>query len=187
MKNSPGTGGPRAADQISGGTAISGRRRARTVLLLMLLAAIVVAAAYMVYLAAPQPARFAVSLVRTSDGDTVVLRDTRGRQYHVRLYGVDTPELGTAEGFRAALYTALQLEAARGIELEPEPRKHRAWGKPLLVDKYGRVLGWVWYEDKQGRERLLNEDLLRLGLAQLYHKTPQGKYGERLQHAARMR
>lgn len=162
------------------------RRRlsARVVLLLVLLLAAACAVAYFAYLSAPQPERFGVSLVRTSDGDTVVLRDARGRQYHVRLYGVDTPELGAADGFRAALYAAAQLEAARRIELEPEPRKHRAWGRTLVLDKYGRVLGWVWYEDAQGREHLLNEDLLRLGLAALYHKTPQGKYGARLWQAA---
>lgn len=166
--------------------ATSSRLSARTVLLLMLLTASC-AIAYGVYLAQPMPERFAVSLVRTSDGDTVVLRDARGRQYHVRLYGVDTPELGRSDGFRAALYASAQLEAARRIELEPEPRKHRAWGRTLTLDKYGRVLGWVWFEDQQGRERLLNEDLLRLGLAGLYHKSPQGKYGARLWQAAHSR
>jgi endonuclease YncB( thermonuclease family) len=161
--------------------------KTRALLVFVLLTAIACVIAYCVYLNAPRPARFAVALVRTSDGDTVVVHDDRGRQYHVRLYGIDTPELGAADGFRAALYAAVQLEAARRIELEFEPRKHQVWGRAPLLDKYGRVLGWVWYEDEQGREHLLNEDLLRLGLAALYHKTPQGKYGQRLWQAAHAR
>ena len=177
----------RAASDLPDAPRSPRRLRPSAILLFVLLAAIAVVIAYCVYFNAPQPERFSVALVRVSDGDTVVLRDTRRKQYRVRLYGVDTPELGTAEGFRAALYTALQLEGAQGIELEPEPRKRQSWGRPLLTDKYGRVLGWVWYKDKQGRERLLNEDLLRLDLAQLYYKTPQGMYGERLKRAARVR
>lgn len=158
--------------------------KTRVLLLFLPLAAAACIAAYFAHPTAPLAERFAVSLVRVSDGDTVVLRDARGRQYHVRLYGVDTPELGAADGFRAALYAATQLEAARGIELEPEPRMHRAWDRTLVRDRYGRVLGWVWYEDQQGRKHLLNEDLLRQEFAALYHKKPQGKYGARLRQAA---
>lgn len=152
-------------------------------LLLLLLAA--VAWGYCAWMAAAPPGRFAVTLVRCSDGDTMVLRDLRGRQYSVRLYGIDTPELGTAAGFKAALYAAQQLESAAHIELEPEGRVSRGGRAGMAHDQYGRVLGWVWYRDRAGVERLLNEELVLAHLAALYHKTAQGKYGARLHRAAR--
>ncbi len=162
----------------------SRRLLARVVLLLVLLVAGGAAWGYYAWISAMPRGRIPVTLVRCSDGDTVVLRDRRGRQYSVRLYGIDTPELGAADGFMAALFTATSLEQATRIELEPEGRS--TWGGRFKMahDKYGRVLGWVWYTDAAGRERLLNEVLVRDKQAVLYHKTPQGKYGARLHRAA---
>jgi micrococcal nuclease len=115
--------------------------------------------------------------VRVSDGDTVVVRDVRGSVLRVRLAGIDTPELGTAAAFRAALYTAELLEGARRIELEIEPTAHRT----AAHDRYDRLLGWVWVTRADGREVLLQEELLRAGLAELYTERKHGKYLQRLE------
>jgi endonuclease YncB( thermonuclease family) len=120
-----------------------------------------------------KPAADIVELVRVSDGDTIVVKDVDGRQVKVRLIGVDAPELGTAASFRCALFCAEQLEAAGSIRIEPEPTKP--------VDKYGRTLAWVWYEGGGSDEKLLNEEVIDAGYAEIFPGTSkQVKYWERL-------
>jgi len=120
-----------------------------------------------------------VVLVKVVDGDTIRVRDLRGEELKVRLIGIDTPELGTAASFRSALKTAELLESARSIRLEPDPKMPR--------DKYGRVLGWVFFETPDGHERLLQEEIVRSGLAELYRDAAGSKYYARLELAARYR
>lgn len=117
-----------------------------------------------------------VTLVRVADGDTIVVRPSRGENIRVRLIGIDTPELGTAASFRSALLAAELLEGARVIHLEPDPAKPR--------DKYGRTLGWVWIETADGKELLLQEELIRAGLAELYRDAMGSKYFLRLELAS---
>jgi endonuclease YncB( thermonuclease family) len=116
-----------------------------------------------------------VTLVRVADGDTIVVRGGGGQETRVRLIGIDTPELGTAASFRSALFAAELLEDARRIELEPDPVQPR--------DKYGRTLGWIWLITPAGEELLLQEELLRAGLAELYRKAQGSKYYLRLELA----
>ena len=104
-----------------------------------------------------------VTLVRVSDGDTVVVEDSDGKQIKVRLIGVDAPELGTAASFRSALYAAELCEKAREIRIEPEPTRS--------TDKYGRVLGWVWLTMPDGERRLLNHEMIHSGNAARYEPT----------------
>jgi endonuclease YncB( thermonuclease family) len=157
------------------------RSRARSFalqLLLYLLAALVIAG-FVYWRLIPHGlslARQPVKLVRVSDGDTIVVRDSRGHELKVRLAVIDTPELGTAAAFRSALYTAELLENARRIELELEPTAHRA----AAQDRYDRLLGWVWVTRSDGHEVLLQEELLRAGLAEVYSGRKHGKYLERL-------
>lgn len=114
-----------------------------------------------------------VTLVRVSDGDTVVVKDAAGRDIKVRLIGVDAPELGTAASFRSALFVAELAEAAGELRLEPDP--HRSH------DKYGRVLGWLWVTSVDGQSLLLNEELIRQGHATFYEDTsPRAKYYDRV-------
>lgn len=121
--------------------------------------------------------RFTVSMVKVVDGDTIRVVDGRGTEIKVRLVGIDAAELGTAQSFRAALFVAEQLEAAHRIELEPEPTDP--------TDKYGRSLSWVWVTDKDGNTTLLQEELVRHGLAELYRDAKGSKYYGRLELALR--
>jgi len=120
-----------------------------------------------------------VDLVKVIDGDTIRVLDAKHEEIKVRLIGIDAPELGTAASFQAALAAAELLEAAKTIRLEPDPDDPR--------DKYGRVLGWVWIDDGSGREVLLQEKLVALGLVDLYRDAAGSKYYTRLQIARQYR
>ena len=94
-------------------------------------------------------------VLRVVDGDTLLLEYARTR---VRLQGIDTPETVKEDtpvedwGPEATQYTRRFVQDAAGrvrIEIDGE-----------AVDRYGRQLVFVWHED-----RLLNEELVRQGLA----------------------
>ena len=116
-----------------------------------------------------------VQLVRVADGDTITVRSARGAEIKVRLVGIDTPELGTAASFRSALFAAELLESAKEIWLEPDTKR--------ATDKYGRTLGWVWVITPEGAELLLQEELIRAGLAELYRDAEGSKHYRRLERA----
>lgn len=118
----------------------------------MLLVAILVAR----YAVEPpnQPAESAAfaQVERVVDGDTLLLAD----QTRVRLQGIDTPETVKPDtppepwGQEATEFTRAFL-AAGPVRLEFDRER---------TDQYGRTLAFVWVE-----ERMLNEELLRAGLA----------------------
>ena len=92
--------------------------------------------------------RFVV--MRVIDGDTLLLSD----QTIIRLIGVDTPETKHPErgvepyGKEATAYTRNVVEG-RTVRLSFDRERK---------DKYGRVLAYVYVDDK-----LLNESILRAG------------------------
>ncbi|MCH7472388.1 thermonuclease family protein [bacterium] len=152
------------------------RKRRKVALIRLTLAVLFTAvgiAGYFTLRPAGQAGRQKVTLIKVSDGDTIRVRDGRGNNIKVRLVGIDTQELGTAASFRSALFAAEMLEGAREIHLEPEPSKP--------VDKYGRTLGWVWVVTPDGNEVLLQEELLRAGLAELYRDAKGSKHYSRLE------
>ena len=98
---------------------------------------------------------------RVIDGDTIVLAVADGRHAatHVRLWGVDTPELenkrtGKRAGHFGPEASALtrRLCAGRTVTLEFEPNGRTR-------DKYDRLLAWVYLPDG----RLLNQVLVEEG------------------------
>lgn len=99
---------------------------------------------------APQDAGDIYRVASVVDGDT--LRLDNGEL--VRLIGVDTPELRQREPFSAdaAAFTGSFVASAEfKVRLTFDTRRR---------DKYGRLLAYVWADD-----RLLNEELVRRGLA----------------------
>jgi micrococcal nuclease len=99
---------------------------------------------------------------RAVDGDTLLLVDGR----RVRLLGVDTPETkkeGTPIqpwGLEAHTFTE-QFVEGRSVRLEFDKERH---------DKYGRVLAYVYADQK-----LLNEELIRAGLGRAILNHPYRK------------
>lgn len=120
----------------------------------------------------PSPGLNSCKYVREAvDGDTARLADGR----LVRYIGIDTPETrkkinnvwkedfqpwaGEAKAFNRSLTEGKCVE----IETDAEP-----------VDKYGRILGYVFIDGK-----LVNEELLKQGYAVLYTRPPNIRYSQR--------
>jgi micrococcal nuclease len=110
----------------------------------------------------PRGPGFAAVVVRPVDGDTLVAR-AGDRTFYVRLLGIDTPEThrpgtpvecGGPEASKAM--DALAPAGAR-IRLESDPTQDR-------VDRYGRLLAYVWLADG----RLLETAQLESGWATTY-------------------
>ncbi|MEL4357811.1 MULTISPECIES: thermonuclease family protein [unclassified Luteococcus] len=103
----------------------------------------------------PLPGREAATVVRVSDGDTVVVR-RGGREETVRILNIDTPEThkrGTAvECLGPEATTALTRLLPKGTAVElahDGPRR----------DRYGRTLAALWADG-----RLLSAEMARQGL-----------------------
>ena len=106
------------------------------------------------------------------DGDTLILADNT----HLRLIGLDAPELGR-EGradkpwARAARQRLADLVNGRVVELELDEERH---------DRYGRLLGYLFWQG-----RFINEVILEEGLARVFIVGPSTRYAERLIAAER--
>jgi micrococcal nuclease len=100
-----------------------------------------------------------VHVARAVDGDTLLLADGR----RVRLIGVDTPETKKENtpvqpwGTEAHAFTSGRVDGRR-VRLEFDRERQ---------DHYGRLLAYVYVDDL-----LLNEELLRAGLARLLTRYP---------------
>lgn len=117
-----------------------------------------------------------IKISRVIDGDTLILENGE----HLRLIGIDTPELRkkTEQGFidepapfskEAKSFTQALAEGRYArIEFDLEKR-----------DKYRRLLGYCFIKDKD-KEIFLNKKLLEEGLAVLYTYPPNIKYVDEL-------
>lgn len=97
---------------------------------------------------------------RVVDGDTIVLDNGE----KIRFLGINTPEKGEFYKEESTKFTSKVENQTVRVEI-------------LDKDKYGRSLGYVFYNGK-----LLNEELLRSGFASLFVYTPD-KYYDRLKKA----
>jgi micrococcal nuclease len=93
------------------------------------------------------------------DGDTIELAG----QARVRLIGVDTPEIAEPLGAEASEFTK-RFTGGGMVRIEVDRER---------VDRFGRFLAYVWVGD-----RLLNEELVRAGLA---------RYEPKYQYSAAMK
>ncbi|HYQ48486.1 MAG TPA: thermonuclease family protein [Thermodesulfovibrionales bacterium] len=112
-----------------------------------------------------------VFVEKVADGDSVeaVLG---GRRVQIRLIGIDAPELGQRPWGKKAKKYLEDLIAASGWEvgLEYDVEKY---------DKYGRLLAYLRTRDG----KLVNEELLRAGLAVIFTFPPNVKYTDRFRTA----
>jgi micrococcal nuclease len=103
---------------------------------------------------------------RISDGDTFRCADGR----RVRLIGIDSPETEQhpyGEAARQALLQRVPLHTVVRLETDVAP-----------LDRYGRVLAYVWVGPS-----LINETMVHDGWALLYTVPPDVRYVERLAQA----
>ncbi|HYP39721.1 MAG TPA: thermonuclease family protein [Chloroflexia bacterium] len=106
---------------------------------------------------------------RIIDGDTLEVL-LEGQAVRLRLIGVDAPETNGPP-------ICFGLEAT----MKAEELIGRTAGRVLLekdvseTDRYGRLLRYVWLEHPDGR-RMLNEELVKEGFAQVSTYPPDVKY-----------
>jgi len=113
-----------------------------------------------------------VRVTRVIDGDTIIIAG----DYRVRYIGIDTPEIHPeVEAFGLEAWQAnCELVEGKVIRLEKDVSE---------VDKYGRLLRYVYVDDV-----FVNAELVRQGLAQAkaYHPdTKHQDYLEELEQEAR--
>lgn len=114
------------------------------------------------------------SLLYVIDGDTLAI-DLDGEETRVRLIGVDAPESvhpdqekNSAEGKRASQFLKdLLISTDSHLYLEYDVQR---------TDAYGRTLAYVYLSDG---ETMLQEELLRSGMATTLTIQPNCKYAER--------
>ncbi len=126
----------------------------------------------------------ACNVVRVIDGDTFFCQFSDGKEEHIRLIGIDTPESRRnpkaerdsertgedietiiTQGKKAANFTEsyLKLETTVNLELDVQPR-----------DNYGSLLAYVYLPDGT----MLNALLVQEGYAQVTAIPPNVKYQE---------
>jgi endonuclease YncB( thermonuclease family) len=123
---------------------------------------------------------YEVEIETVTDGDTVDVRFPEGEREEIRLIGVDTPETEANRRFertqewegiddgetlitwgeRASAFAAERLaDATVTLSFDPsEPTR----------DEFGRLLGYLEYEDDSGASVFYNRELLTAGRARVY-------------------
>ena len=112
----------------------------------------------------------AYEVVRVSDGDTIVV-DINGTDTKIRLIGIDTPESvhpdkdkNTKEG-KVASDWVKELLQDKSVYLEYDVD---------IQDHYNRTLAYVYLDE----QTMLQEELLKNGLATVYTVQPNSKYSD---------
>jgi micrococcal nuclease len=118
------------------------------------------------------------TLVRVIDGDTFDVA-VGGRTQRVRIIGVDSPETNGAPICfgREATEKATELLSMAGGRMQLEKDVSE-------TDRYGRILRYVWLDTASGRV-MINEEMVRMGYAQVSTFPPDVKYQERFLAAQR--
>jgi len=123
----------------------------------------------------PGPAE--AKIHRVIDGDTVELADGR----LVRYIGIDTPEVRRRVDGRWVMDPEpFALEAAAANRELVEGKTVRCEYDVQTYDRYGRLLAYVFIG-----ETMVNEELVRRGMAQPLTIRPDVRYTDRFQRLAR--
>jgi micrococcal nuclease len=127
----------------------------------------------------PQGPTEQARVVRVVDGDTIVVDRGNGHE-RLRYIGIDTPE--TVKPDTPVAWMGPEATAANEVLVE---------GREIVlerdvseVDQYGRLLRYVWLESDAGW-LMVNEELLRRGVAQVTTYPPDVAYVDRFLAAQR--
>lgn len=115
----------------------------------------------------PNLFHYRATFLEAHDGDTITVDIDMGmgisvRSRHIRLFGINTPELmgatkTAAEGARDALKA--MIASAKDMIIETVMDKD---------EKYGRLLGKIWLKQADGTWLLANDEMIKRGLAKPY-------------------
>lgn len=138
----------------------------------------------------PYPATVQAQFVRAVDGDTLAVT-IDGEEERVQLLGVDAGELfrKVTKIERDRLTTEWEATDDPAAQESQQRLQELLFDRTLTlefegeqVDRYGRLLAYVWLEN-DSEPLFVNEWMLREGLAEPYWLGDRKKYAERL-HAA---
>ncbi|MFT9494587.1 MULTISPECIES: thermonuclease family protein [Bacillota] len=106
-------------------------------------------------------------VVRIVDGDSLIVQEESNREIKIRLLMINTPEVHNVDkpepyGPEASAFTKELLNGQK-VKLEYDKEK---------TDPYGRTLAYVYLPDG----RMVNEEILRAGLAEVVVYEPNDKY-----------
>lgn len=119
-----------------------------------------------------------MQVARVIDGDTFVLTDST----HVRLLGVDTPELNKKD-IEDSLFAD---SAAHFLRRLIDKKTVKLTFDKELYGFYGRLLAYVWLTNKEGRDSLfIQAELLKAGLARMLYYPKTMKYYDIFQNLKR--
>jgi endonuclease YncB( thermonuclease family) len=90
-------------------------------------------------------------VIGVADGDTITALREGKQQVKIRLYGIDCPERGQAFSRKAKQFIS-ELVFGKVVEVEP-----------VDIDRYNRLVALVTVS-----ERLVNEELIKVGFALVY-------------------
>jgi micrococcal nuclease len=130
---------------------------------------------------APEVQLTEATVSSVTDGDTINVI-LAGKKYPIRLIGIDTPE--TKDPRKPVMCFGAEATA------KTQELVDRAGGRVLLekdvseVDKYNRLLRYVWLDHPDGR-RMLNLELVEGGYAQSSSYPPDVKYQDMFVQAMR--
>jgi endonuclease YncB( thermonuclease family) len=106
----------------------------------------------------PQPFTYWATIDRVIDGDTLVVTLDLGfnvklTDVHMRVYGINCPEKDTEEGKDAIRYTK-EWVAMDDIN-HLKPKQYKVSVQEHKKDKYGRILGEIFYGGESLGETLI--------------------------------
>lgn len=110
--------------------------------------------------------KVSVRVLKVIDGDTIEV-DYEGRKERVRYTGIDCPEIKQEWGINAKDLNTYLLSGYIELELDVQER-----------DRYGRILAYVWSYGK-----MVNEELVKKGLAMVSTYQPNVRYVDRFRKA----
>ncbi len=111
---------------------------------------------------------FQARVIKVHDGDTITVSNKHGK-IKIRLAWIDCPEYRQAYGLKARTFTQ-KLGYRKMVTI-----------KPVTKDHYDRLVAFVILPDK----RVLNEELLKAGLAWNYKQYSKSKRYADLERQAR--
>ena len=116
---------------------------------------------------------FPVRVVAVQDGDSLVVRAVHSRydeQYRIRLYAIDAPEHDQEYGREARDYLRRLVWDRTDLMVEP-----------VDTDRYGRLVGVLYYRGMDRRRSSINRLMVEQGLAYWYSRY--GGHGLGLEQA----